>query len=100
MLLRRVAGRRASCEDEFIITRSKLEEDLIDVGILSNSDYLSILILSRCVTDYYQINSWCDLLSLSIVMTAVMCISPLLFLRRLQNIWGLFLQEPSSNARA
>jgi hypothetical protein len=62
----RLAGRHV--EDEFIITRSKLEEDLIDVGILSNSDYLIDLdsLLNVLGTDYTikLIPGVCDLLSL------------------------------------
>ena len=62
----RMSGRHV--EDEFIITRSKLEEDLIDVGILSNSDYLIDLdaLLNVLGTDYTikLIPGVCDLLSL------------------------------------
>lgn len=62
----RLTGRHV--EDEFMITRSKLEEDLIDVGILSNSDYLIDLdsLLAVLGTDYTikLIPGVCDLLSL------------------------------------
>lgn len=62
----RLSGRLV--EDEFIITRSKLEEDLIDIGILSTSDYLVDMdsLLNVLGTDYTikLIPGVCDLLSL------------------------------------
>lgn len=90
----RLAGRHV--EDEFIITRSKLEEDLIDVGILSNSDYLIDLdaLLNVLGTDYTikLIPGVCDLLSLidSDDCGNVSIISALtIFEKASAKIWGV-----------
>jgi hypothetical protein len=91
----RLVGRHV--EDEFIITRSKLEEDLIDVGILSNSDYLVDLdsLLKVLGTDYTikLIPGVCDLLSLidSDDCGNVSVISALTVLEKAAaNIWGVY----------
>lgn len=90
----RLSGRHV--EDEFIITRSKLEEDLIDVGILSNSDYLIDLdsLLNVLGTDYTikLIPGVCDLLSLidSDDCGNVSIISALtVFEKAAAKIWGV-----------
>lgn len=90
----RLSGRHV--EDEFIITRSKLEEDLIDVGILSSSDYLIDLdsLLNVLGTDYTikLIPGVCDLLSLidSDDCGNVSIISALtVFEKAAATIWGV-----------
>lgn len=91
----RLAGRHV--EDEFIITRSELEEDLIDVGILSNSDYLIDLdsLLNVLGTDYTikLIPGVCDLISLidSDDCGNVSIISALTILEKAAaHIWGVY----------
>ena len=90
----RLSGRHV--EDEFIITRSKLEEDLIDVGILSNSDYLIDIdsLLNVLGTDYTikLIPGVCDLISLidSDDCGNVSIISALtIFEKAAAKIWGV-----------
>lgn len=90
----RLSGRHV--EDEFIITRNKLEEDLIDVGILSTSDYLIDLesLLNILGTDYTirLIPGMCELLSLidSDDCGNVSVISALaVFEKAAANIWAV-----------
>lgn len=90
----RMSGRHV--EDEFIITRNKLEEDLIDVGILSNSDYLIDIdsLLNVLGTDYTikLIPGVCELLSLidSDDCGNVSIISALtVFEKAAENIWAV-----------
>ena len=90
----RLSGRHV--EDEFIITRSKLEEDLIDIGILSTSDYLIDMdsLLNVLGTDYTikLIPGVCDLLNLidSDDLGNVSIISALsIFERAAADIWAV-----------